>query len=289
MLWQANMQLINTGKYVLKFYFSDPGASPAWVSKAFDYIDNLPDNHRQSLIDIHFKNNGADVPLAFINLAKLGFFALEKRFQNSDQSLKLEDLDQEFMVLKEKIDSFVKQNNFGTDRVHFYHHEMDNLEKQLSAFSKKLKASKGLFFRKKDNTEKPKKPIPEHGQTKKSNSRLLFLTFSLFLTSAIIFHKPLITVVWQIFINSKLDNISTELRISSHAIEGRRLILFISEMELKSKKYSELKNILQDMMEKAFDKGFESFVIKTPQNKIIAKNILVNNKPSLYLFYAPQP
>ena len=287
MLTRLSMQLINSGKYILKFYFSDPGASPAWVSKSFDYIDNLPDHHRQSLIDIHFKNDGADVPLAFINLAKLGFMALEKRFQSSDQSLKLDDLDQEFIVLKEKIDSFVKQNNFGTDRVQFYSQEMENLESQVNSFSKKLKDSKSLFYRKKDKQEKPKKTQNPIASSKKSNSRLIFL-FSIFLiVSGIVFHKPLTTLVWQMFIGSSVEGISTELKISKHSIEGRRLTLFISEMELKSKSYTELKNILQTMLERSFDKGFDSFLVKTLENKIVAKNILVNNKPSLYLFYTP--
>ncbi|MCI5073274.1 hypothetical protein MRY82_10115 [bacterium] len=281
------MQLINSGKYILKFYFSDPGASPAWVSKSFDYIDNLPDHHRQSLIDIHFKNDGADVPLAFINLAKLGFMALEKRFESSDQSLKLDDLDQEFIVLKEKIDSFVKQNNFGTERVQFYSQEMENLESQVNSFSKKLKESKSLFYRKKDKQEKPKKTKAHTTPSKKSNSRLMFL-FSIFLiVSGIVFFKPISTFVWQMFIGSSVEQISTELKVSKHSIEGRRLTLFVSEMELKSKSYSELRNILQTMLERSFDKGFENFTVKTLENKVVAKNILSNNKPSLYLFYTP--
>ncbi|HMQ11573.1 MAG TPA: hypothetical protein PKC21_09510 [Oligoflexia bacterium] len=282
------MQLINTGKYVLKFYFSDPGASPAWVSKSFKYIDKLPDNDRQSLIDIHFKNDGADVPLAFINLAKLGFFALEKRFQNSDQSLKLETLDEEFVILKQKIDTFVKENNFGMDKIEFYQHEMENLEKQLNMFSKKLKESKSFFYRKKDKHEKPVNKPVQNNESKKSKPRVTLLLFTLLITLSIVFHKPVITAVWQIFIRSKVDNISTQLKVLNYEIDGRRLTLFVDEKELQSKKYPELKDILENMMQKSFANGFENFVVKTPTNKIVAKNILVNNKSSLYLFYTPE-
>lgn len=289
MLTRIGMQLINTGKYVLKFYFSDPGACPAWVSNSYAYIDKLPDEHRQSLIDIHFKNNGADIPLAFINLAKLGFVALEKRFQNSDQSLKLETLDEEFVILKQKIDTFVKENNFGPEKVEFYHRELEILEQQLNVFSKKFKDSKSFFSRKKDKEEKPEKKPETNPNSKKSKSRTYFLIFLLLLTSIIIFNEPITTFVWKIFIGSKIENISTELKVSNYAVDGRRLTLYISETELKSKKYSELKNILQVMMDKAFAQGFENFVIRSLDEQVIAKNILVNKKPSLYLFYTPKP
>lgn len=254
--------------------------------KTCKYVDTLKDANRQSLIDMYYQNNDANIPLGFINLAKVGFRGLFERHRNSASSVNVEQIYTELDNLKTKVEEFIQSNGFTASQADICHQELRNLNKEIARFIKAPKKSRKKSTGSKGKASTPSKKGKKEAMSeeeKKTTFRVAAVLVTVLM--AYVFYQPISNIIWQTFVSSDISNISSTISITSHSTEGRRLDIFIDPDQIKDSSYTELKTEFSGIMEKAFDMGFHSIMIKSNTDEILAKNIVINGKQDIYIFY----